>query len=139
MQQKIKYGGIVILSSALCLLLHILLPAALTTDTPADSLSGLAQQLGFPLAALLWAIMAYGCLSVVFYLIGNRIPGKKKRPWSALRLRHWRALAAGLCNVPAEIRQSICRRAGRRTVRCSPGTDHGRNVGASYRFRIYTG
>ena len=77
MRQKIKYGGIVVLSSALCLLLHILLPAALTTDTPADSLSGLAQLLGFPLAALLWALMAYGCLVVVFYLIGNKIPGEK--------------------------------------------------------------
>ncbi|HWR38898.1 MAG TPA: hypothetical protein VN611_05325 [Patescibacteria group bacterium] len=76
MQQKTKYGGIVILSAALCLLLHILLPAALTTETPPDSLSGLAQQLGFPLTALLWALMAYGCLAVVFYLIGNRIPGK---------------------------------------------------------------
>jgi len=75
--REIKYVGSVILSTLLCLTLHLITPAALTSDTPTNTLSKLALSLGLPLTALLWAIIAYSCVAFVFYLIEDRIPGEK--------------------------------------------------------------
>jgi len=74
---KFKYIGTIVLSSALCLTLHLLTPPVLTSDTPANTLSKLVLSFGLPLTALLWAIIGYSCVAFVFYLIEDRIPGGK--------------------------------------------------------------
>jgi hypothetical protein len=77
MKRTIKYIGIAIFSAVLCLFLHAITPAVLTSETPNDTLSELALFLGFPLTALLWACIAYSCLAFAFSRIRDRIPGKK--------------------------------------------------------------
>jgi len=77
MSRKIKYIGIVTFSAILCIFLHLITPLALTSETPENTLSALALLLGIPLTALLWAGIAYSCVAFVFYLIEDRIPGKK--------------------------------------------------------------
>ena len=90
MNRAIKYMAIVIFSAALCLFLHIITPAALTSETPNDTLSDLALLLGFPLTALLWAFLAYSCVAFVFHCIQDRIPGRK----SARGLRYGIGIAS---------------------------------------------
>lgn len=77
MNRKIKYISIVIFSVVLCIFLHLIIPPALTSETPENTLSALALLLGIPLTALLWAGIAYSCVAFVFYLIEDRIPGEK--------------------------------------------------------------
>lgn len=77
MIRTLKYIGIVTISAVICIFLHFITPPALTSETPENTLSALALLLGFPLTALLWAIIAYSCVAFVFYLIEDRIPGEK--------------------------------------------------------------
>ncbi|MBP1761376.1 MAG: hypothetical protein H6Q64_918 [Firmicutes bacterium] len=77
MNIKFKYIGTIVLSTALCLTLHLLTPPVLASDTSANTLSKLVLLIGLPLTALLWAIIGYSCVAFVFYLIEDRIPGNK--------------------------------------------------------------
>ncbi|MGE5397209.1 MAG: hypothetical protein ACM3MK_06685 [Chitinophagales bacterium] len=77
MNRKVKYIGIVTISTLLFITLHLITPPALTSDTPRDTLSALSLSLGLPLTALLWACIAYSCVAFGFYLIEDRLPGKK--------------------------------------------------------------
>lgn len=77
MSRKIRYIGIVTFSALLCIFLHLITPPAVINETPTNTLSALALLLGFPLTALLWAGIAYSCVAFVFYLIEDRISGKK--------------------------------------------------------------
>ncbi|MGE5423354.1 MAG: hypothetical protein ACM3QW_08820 [Ignavibacteriales bacterium] len=76
MNRKVKYIGIVIISTLLFITLHLITPPALTSDTPRDILSALSLSLGLPLTALLWAGIAYSCVAFGFSLIEDRLPGK---------------------------------------------------------------
>lgn len=77
MNRKVKYLGIITISTLLFITFHLITPPALTSDTPRGILSALALSLGLPLTALLWAVIAYSCVAFGFYLIEDRLPGKK--------------------------------------------------------------
>jgi len=75
--RKVKYIGIITISTLLFITFHLITPPELTSDTPRDTLSALALSLGFPLTALLWAFIAYSCVAFGFYLIEDRLSGEK--------------------------------------------------------------
>lgn len=70
-----KYGGSVIFTVMLFVMLHLMVPPELVSETPESSLSVLALRLGFPVTAVIWGVAAYSCVAFVFLRIEERIPG----------------------------------------------------------------